>query len=61
MSCKDMKETQVQRELRWRGVMQRHEGDTSRERELRWRDVMQRYEGDTSTERTEVESCHAKT
>ena len=55
MSCKDMKETQVQGELRWRVVMQRHEGDTSRERELRWRVVMQRHEGDTSTERTEVE------
>ena len=61
MSCKDMKETQVQRELRWRVVMQRHEGDTSRERELRWRVVMQRHEGDTSRERTEVESCHTKT
>ena len=32
MSCKDMKETQVQRELRLRDVMQRHEGDTSTER-----------------------------
>ena len=32
MSCKDMKETQVQRELRWRVVMQRHEEDTSTER-----------------------------
>ena len=34
MSCKDMKETQVEREreLRWRVVMQRHEGDTSIER-----------------------------
>ena len=32
MSCKDMKETQVERELRWRVVMQRHEGDTSTER-----------------------------
>ena len=32
MSCKDMKETQVQRELRWRDVIQRHEGDTSKER-----------------------------
>ena len=31
MSCKDMKETQVQRELRWRDVIQRH-GDTSKER-----------------------------
>ena len=61
MSYKDMKETQVKRELRWRDVMQRHEGDTSKERELRWRVVMQRHEGDTSTERTEVESCHTKT
>ena len=33
MSCKDTKETQVERELRWRVVIQRHEGDTSRERE----------------------------
>ena len=32
MSYKDMKETQVKRELRWRDVMQRHEGDTSKER-----------------------------
>ena len=32
MSCKDMKETQVQREPRWRVVMQRHEGETSIER-----------------------------
>ena len=32
MSCKDMKETQVERELRWRDVMQRHEGETSIER-----------------------------
>ena len=32
MSYKDMKETQVERELRWRDVMQRHEGDTSIER-----------------------------
>ena len=32
MSCKDMKESQVQRELRWRVVTQRHEGDTSTER-----------------------------
>ena len=32
MSYKDMKETQVQRELRWRVVIQRHEGGTSIER-----------------------------
>ena len=32
MSYKDMKESQVQRELRWRVVTQRHEGVTSIER-----------------------------